>query len=64
MELWEVTEILRNADFEGEDTFTLSHFTTFQEVWCYYILLIITNVIKAELWEEEFENKLQVTLLI
>jgi hypothetical protein len=34
-ELLEVTQILRNADFEGEDNFTRLHFTAFQEVWCY-----------------------------
>ena len=63
-ELWEVKEILRNADFEGEDTFTCLHFTAFQEVWFYCVLLIITSVIKAEVWEDQVEKKLQVTLLI
>jgi hypothetical protein len=63
-ELWEIREILRNAYFEGVNIFTRWHFIAFQEVWCYYILLIITSVIKAEVWEDKVEKKLQITLLI
>jgi len=63
-ELSEVKEILRNANFEGEDTFTCLNFTAFQEVWCYYILLIIMSIVKAEVWEDKVGKKLRVSLLI
>jgi hypothetical protein len=52
----EVTVRLKNTDVEGEDIFTRLHFTGFQEVWSYYILLIITSTIKTDVWEDKVKK--------